>query len=52
MKRMEVIGIDVFHFCATGDIGRTMTTPSGGINEHIPVLLLSNDDEEEEDDDR
>ena len=36
---MNMQGFDSFNLCMTGNIGRTLATPSGGLNEHIPVVL-------------
>ena len=33
------IGFDSYNLCETGRIGRTVTTPSGGLNEHIPCVI-------------
>lgn len=33
------IGIDCYNLCLTGSIGRTLSTSSGGLNEHIPVVV-------------
>lgn len=38
-----VSAFDSYNLCLTGDIGRTLATPSGGLNEHIPTLLILND---------
>lgn len=32
---------DSYNLNLTGDIGRTLATPSGGLNEHIPVIVLN-----------
>ena len=40
--RAECVGFDSYNLCLTGDKGRTVTTPSGGLNEHIPCVLLRN----------
>lgn len=40
--REECVGFDSYNLCLTGDKGRTVTTPSGGLNEHIPCVLLRN----------
>lgn len=40
---MKVIGVDVYNFLLTGDIGRTLSTPSGGLNEHIPIVIITNE---------
>lgn len=34
-----VSAFDSYNLCLTGDIGRTLATPSGGLNEHIPIVL-------------
>lgn len=36
-----VYGFDSYNLCLTGEIGRTLATPSGGLNEHIPVVILN-----------
>ena len=36
---MEPVGVDCYNLCTTGDVGRTVTTASGGLNEHIPVVM-------------
>lgn len=36
-----VSAFDSYNLCLTGDIGRTIATPSGGLNEHIPVVILN-----------
>ena len=38
-------GFDSYNLCLTGEIGRTLATPSGGLNEHIRCL---NDDDIED----
>ena len=38
----ECVGFDSYNLCLTGEKGRTVTTPSGGLNEHIPCVLLRN----------
>lgn len=38
---MKATGFDSYNPCLTGDIGRTLATPSGGLNEHIPVVVLN-----------
>ena len=35
---MEAVGIDSYNLCETGSIGRTLSTPCGGLNEHIPCV--------------
>ena len=35
-----VFGVDSYNLCLTGDKGRTLATPSGGLNEHIPVVCF------------
>ena len=39
MVMHEAIGVDCYNLCETGDIGRTLTTSSGGLNEHIPCVV-------------
>ena len=36
---MEPVGVDCYNLCTTGNVGRTVTTASGGLNEHIPVVM-------------
>ncbi|MBQ6906197.1 MAG: DNA cytosine methyltransferase [Clostridia bacterium] len=36
---METVGVDCYNLCTTGGVGRTVTTASGGLNEHIPVVM-------------
>ena len=36
-----ISGFDSYNLCLTGDVGRTLATPSGGLNEHIPVIVLN-----------
>ena len=38
-KSEFISAFDSYNLCLTGDIGRTLATPSGGLNEHIPVIL-------------
>ena len=34
-----ISAFDSYNLCLTGNIGRTLETPSGGLNEHIPIVL-------------
>ena len=36
---VDAVGFDSYNLCLTGSVGRTVTTPSGGLNEHIPIVL-------------
>lgn len=36
-----ISGFDSYNLCLTGDVGRTLATPSGGLNEHVPVIVLN-----------
>ncbi len=36
---VEPVGFDSYNLCLTGAVGRTVTTASGGLNEHIPVVI-------------
>lgn len=36
---INAIGIDSYNLCLTGEIGRTLATSGGGLNEHIPVIM-------------
>jgi len=42
----EVIGVDVFNFALTGGIGRCLSTSGGGLNEHIPIVIITEQNEE------
>ena len=37
----QPIGIDSYNLCETGYVGRTLSTPCGGLNEHIPCVYYS-----------
>ena len=37
----KVIGVDIYNFSTTGDTGRTLSTAGGGLNEHIPCVLIA-----------
>ena len=39
MVMTEAIGVDCYNLCETGQVGRTLATSSGGLNEHIPVVM-------------
>lgn len=39
----EVIGFDSYNLSVTGDVGRTMATACGGLNEHIPIVVVGLD---------
>ena len=46
MKEMDcdmfISAFDSYNLCLTGDVGRTLSTPSGSLNEHIsPILCLN-----------
>lgn len=41
-----IIGYDIWNFTETGDIGRTLSTSSGGLNEHIPVVIVKDENDE------
>ncbi len=43
----EVIGVDVFNFALTDDVGRCLSTSGGGLNEHIPIVIITERNEEE-----
>ena len=38
-RAFDAVGFDSYNLCTTGEIGRTVTTPSGGLNEHIPCVI-------------
>ena len=48
MVLIDVTAFDVYNFAETGDIGRTLSTSSGGLNEHIPVVAIKKDAKEEQ----
>lgn len=35
----QPIGFDSYNLDSTGDVGRCLSTPSGGLNEHIPIVF-------------
>ena len=35
----EAVGVDCYNFSLTGEVGRTLSTSGGGLNEHIPVVI-------------
>lgn len=37
--RSDCVGVDIYNFSLTGDVGRTVATPSGGLEEHIPCVV-------------
>lgn len=39
----KVIGIDSYNLTTTGPIGRTLATACGGLNEHIPIVVIGLD---------
>lgn len=39
----EAEGFDCYNLQTTGQVGRTLTTPSGGLNEHIPTVCYGLD---------
>lgn len=36
----DVIGVDIYNFALTNDVGRCISTASGGLNEHIPLVII------------
>ena len=38
MSSEDVKAYDIYNFAETGNVGRTLSTSSGGLNEHIPVI--------------
>ena len=36
-----VSAFDSYNLCLTGNVGRTLATPSGGLNEHIPIIIMN-----------
>lgn len=45
MKKTTVIGVDIYNFSITWDVGRCLSSPGGGLNEHIPVVILVIDED-------
>ena len=41
MNNKFMSGFDSYNLCLTGDVGRTLSTSSGVLNEHIPVIVLN-----------
>lgn len=39
----KAIGVDIYNFAITNDVGRCLSTASGGLNEHIPIVILISD---------
>ena len=39
LQHINPVGIDCYNLCETGNVGRTLATNSGGLNEHIPVVI-------------
>ena len=39
ISKKNIKGVDCYNLCETGQVGRTLTTSSGGLNEHIPVII-------------
>jgi len=39
-QAVMVTGVDSWNMKETGEVGRTLTTPSGGLNEHIPCVAI------------
>jgi hypothetical protein len=42
----QVVGVDVWNMSLTFDVGRCLSTSSGGLNEHIPIVIITDADEE------
>lgn len=38
-QKNETVGVDIYNFSLTGEVGRTIATPSGGLEEHIPCVI-------------
>ena len=38
---LVALGIDAYNLQSTGDVSRTLLTPSGGLNEHLPLVVNS-----------
>jgi DNA (cytosine-5)-methyltransferase 1 len=38
-RGLDAVGFDSYNLCEPGDKGRTVTTPSGGLNKHIPCVV-------------
>ena len=35
----QPIGVDSYNLTVTGEVGRCLSTSSGGLNEHIPIVI-------------
>ena len=44
MTRKLVIGVDIYNLTTTDGIGRCLSSPGGGLNEHIPIVIEVQDD--------
>lgn len=42
---MIVVGFDSYNLTVTGDTARCLTTPTGGLNEHIPHVVVGEDED-------
>lgn len=49
---MIVIGADIWNMTITNDVGRCLSTSGGGLNEHIPVVIVIFEDDEADNRDR
>ena len=36
----QVIAVDVWNMILTNNVGRCLSTSGGGLNEHIPVVII------------
>ena len=40
----QVVGVDVWNMSLTFDVGRCLSTSSGGLNEHIPIVIITDEE--------
>lgn len=40
----KTIGVDIYNFTLTDGIGRCLSTAGGGLNEHIPIVIVISDE--------
>ena len=49
---MQTIGVDVWNLSLTLDVGRCLSTSGGGLNEHIPIVIITYDEQIDRNDSR
>ena len=48
----QVTGVDVWNMSLTHDVGRCLSTSGGGLNEHIPIVIIREINETDRNDSR